>query len=567
MFIQDWRDIENGNLIPTEKGGYCDQPSLAVLPDGSWLCSVTTSGGNEGSTAQYVSIMKSCDNGKSWSAPRRLEPMEDGQYWESSYSKLIAENGVTVCFYCYNDMHITPEEAGYPRVDMGIAFCYRYSLDGGESWSERKKIPVGETPFDRIMPNISPSGKKVPLFWNVAKVLVRDGSVYVPLTKIGNKDYFMSHGEGMLLKSDDLLKDPENAHWITLPEDGGSVSAVEGFDTVCEEHCFVMLSDGSVVCTFRTSRGGVGSAVSRDGGRSFGTSELLRYPDGRAVKNTRANTTFWDIGGGRYLYWFTNCGHDGYYPRNPTWLCAAVEEKCEDGIRMRLSQPEIVLYTTVPGSGFSYPDIIVEKDRLYISETQKSVARVHEIPMSFIDVMFRQFESGAKASETPDETLCPGINEVEPLGEIYLMEHFRPSYITAGLTFGFDAEFRGKELTVLSRLDEKDCGVTVKLTADGRIEAEIAETRETILLRSERCLVNGANKAAVVFDFVAGVGYFVVNGRLLDGGEEEDCGWKLISRGIAGAGNAKKAAVGEGVGCLKVYRKALTVTECLLAQR
>ena len=55
-----------------------------------------------------------------------------GSYLQVGTSKLIAENGVTVCFYCYNDMHITPEEAGYPRVDMGIAFCYRYSLDGGE---------------------------------------------------------------------------------------------------------------------------------------------------------------------------------------------------------------------------------------------------------------------------------------------------------------------------------------------------------------------------------------------------------------------------------------------------
>ena len=49
--------------------------------------------------------------------------------------------------------------------------------------------------------------------------------------------------------------------------------------------------------------------------------------------------------------------------------------------------------------------------------------------------------------------------------------------------------------------------------------------------------------------------------------EETDAVLAFLSRGIAGAGNAKKAAVGEGVGCLKVYRKALNVTECLLAQR
>ena len=562
MFIKDWRDIANGNIIPTESGGYCDQPSLTVLPDGSWLCSVTTSNGAEGSSTQYISVMRSRDKGKSWSAPKRLEPPENGRYWESSYSKLITgPDGTVFCLYCYNDRHITASEAGFPRIDMGISFCFRYSRDCGESWSERKKIPIRDTLLDRTMPHISPGGEKIPLYWNVARVLIKDGSVYVPLTKIGNRDGFMSHGEGLLLKSDNLLSDPENASWTTLPEGDAGITGIDGFDTVCEEHCYAFLPDGGAICTFRTANGGAGCAVSRDSARSFAPSARLRYPDGRAVKNTRANNTFWDIGGGRYLYWFTNCGHRGYYPRNPAWICAAVVREGE----LLLSQPEIVLYTTTPGTGFSYPDIIVEQERLYISETQKSTARIHEIPMSFIDSIFRQFDPEAQPDIVPDAELFPGKNAVEPIDTVYREFEFRPDHVTPGLTFSLSLDFSGAQ-TILDWRDEKGCGVVLRTDPEGRIEAELSETRETVFVRTERCLAPGANRVSVVFDFVAGAAYFVVNGLLLDGGDELDCGWRLISRGLSGLGLSRTANV-SGAGHIRLYRRALTVTECILEQR
>ncbi|MBE6884335.1 MAG: exo-alpha-sialidase [Ruminococcaceae bacterium] len=571
MRICDWRDIANGRIIPTEEGGYCDQPSFVELSDGSWLCSVTTSSGAEGSTAQYVSIMKSRDEGKSWSEPERLEPMEDGAYWESSYSKLIvAKNGekeTVFCFYCYNDMHMKPEEALYPRVDMGISFSFRYSTDGGENWSDRKSIPVKDTLIDEIMPHFGKKGEKVPLFWNVSKVIVRDGAVYVPLTKIGNRNGFMSHGEGLLLRSENLIAEPEQAVWETLPEGKQGVTWIEDFDSVCEEHCYTFLSDESVLCTFRTAKGRAGCAVSHDGGRSFGKSELLRYPDGRAVKNTRANNTFWYIGEGKYLYWFTNCGHDGYYPRNPTWVCAAVEEDTPEGKQLKLAQPEILLYTKVAGSGFSYPDILVKEDRIYISETQKSIARIHEIPMSFVDDMFRQFDPQAKPKAIPDYELKSGKNIIKPLGKIYEYLHFKPDYTMSGLTFDFDIDFNGKAQIVFDNLDAKGEGILICVEKDGSVKAEIEETRETCTVKSECCLEEGRNRVSVVFDFVADTAYFVVNGLLLDGGDQKNCGWRQIKGELMSAGEFGAAVVGGCTEKLRIYKKALSVTECIIAHR
>ena len=124
--MNEWRNIENGLIVPTEKGGYCDQPSIVVAQNGDWVCTVTTSSGIEGSSEQYVSIMISSDKGNNWTEPARLEEPEEGRFWESAYSKLfIAPNGRIFCFYCYNIEHVNIEEVPICRYDMGGAFCYK----------------------------------------------------------------------------------------------------------------------------------------------------------------------------------------------------------------------------------------------------------------------------------------------------------------------------------------------------------------------------------------------------------------------------------------------------------
>ena len=39
----DWRHVDHGSEIPDE--AYCDQPRLAALSDGTWVCVLTTGGG------------------------------------------------------------------------------------------------------------------------------------------------------------------------------------------------------------------------------------------------------------------------------------------------------------------------------------------------------------------------------------------------------------------------------------------------------------------------------------------------------------------------------------------
>ena len=47
---------------------------------------------------------------------------------------------------------------------------------------------------------------------------------------------------------------------------------------------------------------------------------------------------------------------------------------------LRWGLPEVILFADDRETRISYPDFIEDGTRLFITETQKSVARVHEVP-------------------------------------------------------------------------------------------------------------------------------------------------------------------------------------------
>src|SRR4051812_28405193 len=70
----DPRDIRHGLSLPSE--GYCDQPYVVVLPDGRWLCTMTTGKGAEGQRGQHVVSTTSADRGKTWTPLVDIEPVD-----------------------------------------------------------------------------------------------------------------------------------------------------------------------------------------------------------------------------------------------------------------------------------------------------------------------------------------------------------------------------------------------------------------------------------------------------------------------------------------------------------
>jgi len=375
-------DIETGWEIPSE--GYCDQPYVVKLKDGMWLCTMTTGKGHEGQRGQHVVSCRSEDKGKTWSDLVDIEPAAGPEAsWAMPY---LTTSGRVYVFYTYNalDMRSVLADTDYARrrVDTIGEYAYKYSDDGGKTWSkERWYIPIRETEIDRN----NPYEGKVRFFWGVGKPIRHDDSMYLGFSKVGRLGAgFIAASESWVLRCDNIEteQDPGQLKFELLPEGDRGLVSPKG--PIASEMNLTSLSDGGLFCTYRTVAGHPCHAYSRDGGKTWTPPEFMTYrPGGELVKNPRAANFVrrLDEGpfAGRYLYWFHNHGGTTYEGRNPAHLLGGVEHDSPNGKIIHWGKPTAVLFAKDPKTRFSYPDFIWD-DGLYITETQKTVARVHHIP-------------------------------------------------------------------------------------------------------------------------------------------------------------------------------------------
>lgn len=392
----DERNIEFGSVIPSE--GYCDQPYVAKLPDGNWLCVMTTGQGYEGQQGQHIVSCRSADFGKTWSCLTDIEPANGP---EASWAMpFVTPGGRVYVFYTFNARNLREAKSGdadgfvVRRVDTLGEYALKYSDDGGYTWSaQRRFIPVREFEIDRR----NPYQGSVRFFWGVGKPIQHDGVMYMGFAKVlrhSRYDFFVE-SEGCFLRSDNIMTEsnPDRIRWQTLPEgDRGLRSPGEG--PICEESNLTALSDGTLFATCRTVEGHPAEAYSRDGGRTWTTQYMRFFPGGPLVCNPRGPNFVRSLQegrhAGRFIYWFYNnsaCGkpgqpHRGYDSgsRNPAWLLGGVERDSPEGKVIHWGRPEVVLYDVNLSAAIGYPDFVEVGDRLFITETQKSVARVHEVP-------------------------------------------------------------------------------------------------------------------------------------------------------------------------------------------
>ncbi len=399
--MMDERDIANGLIIPSE--GYCDEPYVAKLPDGTWLCVMTTGQGHEGQQGQHIVSCRSTDCGQTWSALVDIEPA-DGP--EASWAMpFVTPAGRVYVFYTYNASNLREVRSDdadgsmIRRVDSLGEYAFKYSDDGGHTWSkDRRFIPVREFEIDRR----NPYGGSVRFFWGVGKPIQHEGMMYIGFTKVlrhAPHDFFVET-EGCFLQSDNIMTeaDPDRIRWQTLP-DGDIGLRSPGKGPICEETYLAGLSDGSLIATCRTVEGYSVEAYSRNGGRAWTVRPMRFFPDGPIICNPRGPNFVRKLSEGRYagrfIYWFYNnnaCGkpgqpHRGYDSgsRNPAWLSGGVERDSPEGKVIHWGRPEVILYDVNLSAAIGYPDFVEVGDRLFITETQKSVARVHEVPQWLLD--------------------------------------------------------------------------------------------------------------------------------------------------------------------------------------
>ena len=567
----DLRDITTGSLVFTQglpwPEGYVDTTNAVVTKDGNWLCVFTTCEGEEGWSDQYVASCVSNDQGKSWSEPVAIEPPA-GVKNSCNPVLLATPSGRIYTFYDYNIDGIThlPDGTRMPQVYLIGWYGFRYSDDGGRTWSkDRYRIPIRLTEVDRN----NDFGGKQQMLWGIAHPVTYGGSVYIPITKI--KHYHQKEMEGWFLKSDNILTelDPKNISWQLLPDGEHGLRAPE-HGSVQSEFNLVALDNGDLYCMYRTQMGYPCQAYSRDGGHSWSKPEAATYtPGGRRMKHNRACPRLWKTkngnknGNDKYLFWYNNQSVKDFWPRNPVWIAGGIEM---DGF-IHWSQPEILFYGPVIERGMSYPDLIQEDGGYWVTETQKTIARVHKIDPVLLEGLWNQGQTktvaqkGLVLSKDGDEhpvpkTVMPQLPSLATGGGFSIEFWLQLDHISAGQV-------------ILDSRNENGKGIVIVTSENGTIRIDLNDGKHTGgwdcdagLIQSDRW-----HHVVMIVDGGPKIVSFVVDGALCDGGMHRDFGWGRFSRdmdNVNGSHELKIAPLLKGrLKLVRLYERYLRTSEAI----
>jgi hypothetical protein len=227
-------------------------------------------------------------------------------------------------------------------------------------------------------------------------------------------------------------------------------------------------------------------------------------------------------------------GGSPYDDRNPVWLCGGIEADSPDGKILKLSQPEIVLYTDDPFVRMSYPDLIEDDGRYFLTETQKNTARVHEIPNDFIEKIWAGLDNQKLSRCEPILSSASGMVNAPVLPVFFSRNYQSPDYrgiaSNAGIALELDLmldKIEGLQLINGQRQDGR--GLNLNITASGCLELLMNDGWMEQRITSEPCLKTGKNHVVINIDGGPRVVSFIVNGQFCDGGEYRQFGWQRFS--------------------------------------
>lgn len=584
--IPDSRHISNGWIIPSE--GYSDQPYVVKTDDGAWLCVMTTGVGQEGAGGQHVVSARSTDQGRTWEKPVDIEPANGP---EASYAVALKTPGGRIyAFYNHNTDRVPEvkreDQGTFKRVDSLGHYVFKYTDDHGRTWSaNRYDTPLREFECDRN--NVY--GGRLRFFWNVGRPLLLDDAAIMVIHKVGAfGDGFFTQSEGAFFKSRNILteRDPAKLTFETLPDGDIGLRTPPGGGRVAEEQSIVKLSDGSLYCVYRTVDGWPACAYSRDGGHTWTPPAYKSStPGGRRVKHPRAANFAWNCSNGKFLYWFHNHGGrfiqalpvgDRYADRNPAWLMAGREVDSPQGKLIEWSQPEILLYDDDPYIRMSYPDLIEDGGKFYITETQKHIARVHEIPKRLLDGLFNQWDDRHVATNSlllslPAGNPMPHEAQMPRLPAFNQRDTKRADQGGHDLRAGFSLDLWLKldslqaSQAIFDSRNEAGKGIFVSTTGAGTFRIALNDGRAESSWESDPGALQPGQLQHVVIIVDGGpkIITFVLDGTLCDGGEDRPFGWGRFSPNLRTPEGATVAKLSTAVQSLRIYGRPLRTSEAV----
>lgn len=569
----DKRHLESGNLIPMKN--YCDQPYVVITQDGNWLCVLTTGEGHEGSGGQHIAATISKDQGKTWSPLIDIEPSSGPE--ASWVVPLIVPSGRVYAIYTYNgdEVRTLPGRNRKIRADMLGWYCFKYSDDNGRTWSEKRyRIPIRNTAADRA----NQWKGEVNIFWGIDKPKINGGAVTFAFTKLGK--YMLDNGEGWMMHSDNILTepDPERIRWTTLPE-GEHGIRMEEFGSIQEEYNHVYIGPEQMYLVYRTTTGYPCHAYSQDGGQTWTEPvQMTDSPDGRRIKNPRACPKLFQCENGKYLFWFHNHSNKGFFYRNPVWIAGGV---VRDG-KMHWSEPEILLYhnnlpandLTFNGSpmefrGSSYPDLVEQDGKYWVTETKKTVARIHEIDPALLEGMWAQLEDKGVVTQ---KGLVLDLQGEALNASAAAMPKLPDLSKNGGFSIDLKIKFEDNQEVSQILLDSRDAkghGLSVGVDQGGALNVYFSDGTHKGQWNSDPGFLKPGqtHHLTVIVDGGPDIISFVVDGKLCDGGEQRIRGWGRFDPKVGdinGSGVLKLAPSFDGeILSLRIYDRYLRTSEAV----
>eukprot|EP00936_MAST-01D_sp_MAST-1D-sp1_P000647 g647.t1 len=575
-------------------------------PDYAWLCLTTFSDAKEGSFGERVVASTSTDRGITWSPRVPLDSSAVGIVEYAYAAPWQAQLPSTRIFglYVINSDNVThlPSGQDITRTDMLGHFKFRYSDDGGASWSaEAFEVPVRRTSID--MHNDF-NGTTL-MHWTVDHVNVVGSHVFISFAKIGK--YVVNPPTSVwFLHSPNAAAagiSPDEITWETWPDGDTGVRSWPNFSqpAISEEgHIMVVHNDSDhsrinavrgFYSVFRTADGVLGAASSVTG-RSWHTSSLgavhwndpafavQTYP--RALRNPRGPITprhfartqgaVTNAGGaatrlGQYLLLYYNNGMDGFTgSRNPYWLVPGwlSEKNTAKGPIIEWGEPEIGLFNLHAAPlgggnerGAGYPDFIEELDAVYITETQKTHARVHRIDSRLLTALFSQrYRNWSEPAAIDTQPGAAGHTTTVPMPPLQPLSPASNSTVGGG--FAVDLFVQGLRrapagtLLMDSRAREGAPGLSLSTSSGAyrnlgglqrsgltlRMTDENGVTVNASIAPTSQCAAwlygdDESHYIGISVDGAPGIVTFVVDGVLCDGiavppAQDEIRGWVII---------------------------------------
>lgn len=343
---------------------------VAAAPNGDWIA-VWTTGHHENHPNQRILTSRSTDKGKTWTRPVMVDgaatPSEDGSEM-ASWAWLFPVPGLNR-LYVFYQKNIGITDA---REDTTGPVRYRISEDWGKTWSRQywdiDYEMMGHFAIDHPDP-------AQPRNWFGFQTMERcsDGTALLALSRVSSyalsktKNLLETDSEITFLRFENIMtvKDPAKLKVTPLPDGdhGLRVPMPDNPDfSMAQEPTVRELSDGRLLCAFRTFTGMIYFALSGDRGHTWTEPEPLRYePDGQPVLNPLVPAPLFRLNDGRFLLkYYNNDGtaNGGTSPldwlknRRPVYITVGREIPGHPTHPIRFGKPKIFADNDAVPAGF-----------------------------------------------------------------------------------------------------------------------------------------------------------------------------------------------------------------------